>query len=83
MASTTPKVCDSLTCINTFQFYHDQLDLLLRNEKDLKNDVCNVKKNNKPLREKVEAQAKDLSRIKEKIVKSALTIGLLKKKLPI
>ena len=51
-------------CIDTLRFYRDQHELLVRNEKDLKNEIYNIKKNQKPLKEKVEAQAKDLSRIK-------------------
>ena len=71
MVFTTPstkevsEISCSQACIDTIKFYRQQHELLIRVEKDLKNEIYNIKKDQKPLKEKVEAQAKDLTRIKE------------------
>ena len=55
----------SQSCADKVNKYREQNELLVREVFDLKNEIYEIKKVNKPLKEKLEAQAKDLSRIKE------------------
>ena len=71
MVSTTPstkEVSDiscSQACIDKVSKYHEEHELLLREVFGLKNDIFNLKKVQKPLKEKLEAQTKDYKRVQE------------------
>jgi len=69
MASTSSdevsnSVCSS-TCENKINHLIEQKEMLLREIFDLKNDIFNLKKINKPLKDQLDAQTKDLKKLKE------------------
>lgn len=71
MVSTTPdtkEVSETLcsqACSNKVKQYREQHELLIRGIEDLKYEGYTLRKAQKPLKEKLEAQTKDLKRIKE------------------
>ena len=59
------KTSCSQSCEDKINKYHEQNELLVREVSDLKNEIYEIKKTNKPLKEKLDAQNKDLTRIRD------------------
>ena len=63
----------SQACIDKMKQYRKQHDLLIREIEDLRYNGYTLRKSQKPLKEKLEAQTKDYKRIQEELsVKSCL-----------
>lgn len=74
MVSTTPEpekkeVSEdsySKKCIGTVKFLHEKIELLTRENEDLKYEGYNLRKGQKPLTEKLDAKTKDFRKLQEK-----------------
>ena len=72
MVSVSPDITKvsesscSQSCADKTKFYSEQNDRSLKESFNLKNDVYELKKAQKPLKEALDSQTKDLKRIKQK-----------------
>ena len=57
----------SQACIDKFKSCREQIDLLIREIEDLRYDGYTLRKSQKPLKEKLEAQTKDFKRVKDEL----------------
>jgi hypothetical protein len=58
----------SQTCIDKFKSCREQIDLLVREVEDLRYDGYTLRKSQKPLKEKLEAQIKDYKRVRDELI---------------
>ena len=55
------------SCIAKYKLCREQVDLLIREVEDLRYDGYTLRKAQRPTKEKLEAQTKDLKRVKEEL----------------
>ncbi|KAI3689359.1 hypothetical protein L2E82_47314 [Cichorium intybus] len=87
MVSTIPSTKEvsetscSQACVDKVNKFREQNNILVREVFDLKNKIYNLKKGWKPLKEKLEAQTKDVKRIKEEYSEKSCHYRFAKEKI--